>query len=94
MINKDDVLPTIEKKEESAFVFLDEDFSGKVESEEGSQDKHTVQGALEALEKRSADMIQAEEEERKGDGEGCLLDPLALRWSKEALNIVTQHLSE
>jgi len=39
-------------------------------------------------------MIQAEEEERKGDEEGCLWDPLALRWSKEALNIVTQHLSE
>jgi len=40
-------------------------------------------------------MILAEEtEERKGDEEGCLLDPLALRWAKEALTIVTHHLSE
>ena len=40
-------------------------------------------------------MMNAEEgEERKGDEEGCLLDPLGLRWAKEALQIVTHHLSE
>ena len=39
-------------------------------------------------------MISDEAEERKGDEEGCLLDPLALRWAKEALAIVTQHLTE
>lgn len=39
-------------------------------------------------------MIMADEEERKGDEEGCFRDPLSLRWSKEALNIVTQHLTE
>jgi len=39
-------------------------------------------------------MITAEEEERKGDEEGCLLDPLSQRWAKEALMIVTYHLSE
>ena len=52
-------------------------------------------GAIDALQKRSNEMMQAEEtEERKGDEEGCLLDPLALRWAKEALAIVTHHLTE
>ena len=70
--------------------------STKADNQEGSQqDKHTIIGAIDALQKRSNDMMQAEEtEERKGDEEGCLLDPLALRWAKEALAIVTYHLTE
>ena len=39
-------------------------------------------------------MLSEDSEERKGDEEGCLLDPLALRWAKEALSIVTHHLTE
>ena len=42
-------------------------------------------------------MISAtEQEEVKGDEEGdaCLIDPLQIRWAKEAITIVTQHLSE
>ena len=58
-------------------------------------DKSTIMGAIEALQKRSNDMMLSEDsEERKGDEEGCLLDPLALRWAKEALSIVTHHLTE
>jgi len=36
-----------------------------------------------------------EEEERKSEDEGsCLRDPISIRWAKDALNIVTQHLGE
>ena len=44
------------------------------------------------LQKRTDEMIQIEnEEETKGDS---LREPLQVSWTKEALNIVTMHLSE
>ncbi len=40
-------------------------------------------------------LSEEEEEEKKAEDEGsCLRDPISLRWAKDALNIVTHHLSE
>ena len=62
---------------------------------------------IDQLQVRTQQMFQAEEEmraeERKSggseDGEGngitgMSIDPLSLRWAKEAMTIVTDHLSE
>ena len=47
---------------------------------------------LDYLSKRTNEMIKAEtEEESKGES---LREPLQIAWTKEALNIITQHLTE
>lgn len=47
---------------------------------------------IELLQKRTIEMIKAEsEEESKGES---LREPIQVTWTKEAINIVTQHLTE
>ena len=47
---------------------------------------------LEMLQKRTQEMIKSEtEEEHKGES---LREPLQVTWTKEALNIITHHMSE
>lgn len=47
---------------------------------------------IEVLQKRTLEMIKAEtEEESKGES---FREPLQVAWTKEALNIITQHLTE
>ena len=52
----------------------------------------TMTATLDMLQKRTQEMIKTEtEEEHKGES---LREPLQVTWTKEALNIITQHLSE
>lgn len=42
--------------------------------------------AIEMLQNRTREIMKAEdEEERKNEDEGCLMDPFPLRWAKDAL---------
>jgi hypothetical protein len=66
-----------------------------LQEEKESFGAENIQATIEQLSKLTNEMIGASQlEERKEEEEGGLTDPLQLRWSKEALCIVTQHLSE
>lgn len=62
-------------------------------SAEGNQfGPEAMTAAIEVLQKRTLEMIKTEtEEESKGES---FREPLQVAWTKEALNIITQHLTE
>ena len=54
--------------------------------------QEALTATLDFLQKRTNEMIKAEsEEESKGES---LREPLQITWTKEALGIITQHLTE
>ena len=57
--------------------------------------KDALNEAVETLSKRTQEMIELDiQEERKEEEMEGLCEPLHMRWTKEAVAIVTQHLSE
>lgn len=53
-----------------------------------------IEATISMLQVRTETMLKGESEERKEEELEGLSEPLSMRWAKEGLMLVTQHLSE